>query len=134
MKKGYGYKLMVVVILFAVLPIAGCGAPSGEVNVDVSHDGSQVDLDVGQILVVSLESNPTTGYRWEVDEIDDEILRQEGEAEYEAESDLVGAGGVETFRFKAQASGEGEFKLVYRRSWEEGVAPLEVFSIGVSVK
>jgi inhibitor of cysteine peptidase len=134
MKKGYAYKLLVAVILFTVLPVAGCGAPSGEVAVDVSHNGGQVDLDVGQTLVVSLESNPTTGYRWEVDKIDDEILQQEGEAEYKAESDLVGAGGVETFRFKALASGEGELKLIYHRSWEEGVEPLEVFSITVNVK
>ena len=133
-EKGYRYRLLVVVILFAMLPTAGCASASDEIDVDMSDNGGQVDLNVGQILVVSLESNPTTGYRWEVAEIDDEILRQEGEAEYEAESDLVGAGGVETFRFKALAAGEGELKLVYRRSWEEGVEPIEVFSIEVDVK
>ena len=76
-EKGYRYRLLVAVILFAMLPAAGCASPSDEIDVDMSHNGGQVDLNVGQILVVSLESNPTTGYRWEVAEIDDEILRQE---------------------------------------------------------
>lgn len=134
MKKVPSYKLIVAAILFTMLPIAGCGTSSGEMQVDSSYNGSQVNLNVGQILIVSLESNPTTGYSWGVAEIDDEILRQEGEVEYKSESDLVGAGGVETFRFKALAPGEGELKLTYRRPWEEGIEPLEVFSIGVNVK
>jgi inhibitor of cysteine peptidase len=134
MNKGYGYKLLVAVILFAILPMAGCGGTSGEVKVDDSYNGGQVVLEIGQVLVVSLESNPTTGYSWEVTEIDDAFLRQEGEVEFEAQSDLVGAGGIETFRFKALAAGEGQLELVYRRPWEEGIEPLEVFSIGVGVK
>ncbi len=134
MKKALRFKLIGAAILLSMLPLTGCGTPSGEMQVDNSYNGSQVDLNVGQILVVSLESNPTTGYSWGVAEIDDEILQQEGEVEYKSESDLVGAGGVETFRFKALAVGEGELKLIYRRPWEEGIEPIEVFSIGVNVK
>jgi len=108
-----------------------------EVNVDEEDDGSQVELEIGRILIVTLESNPTTGYRWEVVEIQESILEQMGEAEFKqsdtGEPPLVGAGGWEIFRFKAISAGQTSLKLVYHRPWEEGVEPLKTFSIQVVV-
>ncbi len=108
-----------------------------EVNVDENDDGSQVELEQGQILVVTLESNPTTGYRWEVAEIQESILEQMGEAEFKpsqtGEPPLVGAGGWEIFRFEAISAGQMTLRLVYHRPWEEGVEPLKTFSIQVVV-
>ena len=108
-----------------------------EVNVDEEDDGSQVELEQGQILVVTLESNPTTGYGWEVAEIQESILEQLGDAEFKqsetGEPPLVGAGGWEIFRFKAISAGQMTLKLGYRRPWEEGVEPIDTFSIDVVV-
>jgi len=108
-----------------------------EVNVDEDDADSQVELEQGQILVVTLESNPTTGYRWEQVENQESILQQMGEAEFK-QSDtggppLVGAGGWEIFRFKAISAGQTSLKLVYNRPWEEGVEPINTFSIEVVV-
>ncbi len=109
-----------------------------EVHVDVDDAGSQVELEEGQILVVTLESNPTTGYRWEQAENQESILEQMGEAEFKpsdtGESPLVGAGGWEIFRFKAISAGQMTLQLVYHRSWEEGVEPLKTFSLQVVVR
>jgi hypothetical protein len=44
-------------------------------------------VDSGQILVLTLESNPTTGFRWEVVEAKDSVLRQRGEAEFRVVSE-----------------------------------------------
>jgi len=108
-----------------------------EVNVDEKDAGSQVELEQGRILVVTLESNPTTGYRWEQAETQESILEQMGEAEFKpsetVEPPLVGAGGWEIFRFKAISVGEMTLQLVYHRAWEEGVEPLNTFSIQVVV-
>jgi inhibitor of cysteine peptidase len=109
-----------------------------EVHVDVDDAGSQVELEEGQILVVTLESNPTTGYRWEQAENQESILEQMGEAEFKpsetGEPPLVGAGGWEIFRFKAISAGQMTLQLVYHRSWEEGVEPLKTFSLQVVVR
>jgi len=109
-----------------------------EVNVDEEDDGSQVELEQGRILVVTLKSNPTTGYRWEVVENQESILEQMGEAEFKqsdtGEPPLVGAGGWEIFRFKAISTGQTSLKLVYHRPWEEGVEPINTFSIEVVVR
>ncbi len=108
-----------------------------DVHVDADNDGSQVELEQGQILVVTLESNPTTGYSWEQVESQDSILLQTDEAEFKpsdtGEPPLVGAGGWEIFRFEAIGAGQMTLQLVYRRSWEEGVEPINTFSIEVVV-
>jgi inhibitor of cysteine peptidase len=113
--------------------MAACGA-SGEVELDMTDNGSQVELEVGQVLVISLEGNPTTGYTWEIGAIEESVLRQVGEVVFEPESDLVGAGGVQTLRFEAVGLGQVSLELVYHRPWEEGVAPLETFSVQIEVR
>jgi inhibitor of cysteine peptidase len=100
-------------------------------------NGSQVQLASGQVLEVSLDSNPTTGFRWEVSEADGAVLTQVGEVEFreapKESEEMVGVGGTETFRFSS-ATGKTTLTLVYRRSWEEGIDPLETFSVEVEVK
>lgn len=99
-----------------------------------TDDGRQVALEVGQTLVLSLDSNPTTGYQWEITELDEGILKQTGH-EYEADQPvLVGSGGKEVWRFQAQSSGSTTLSLGYRRSWEEGVEPIQTFSVEVVVR
>jgi len=127
-------KSLTVVLLLIVIIAAGCG-PTGEVRLDMADNGRQIETEVGQILAISLESNPTTGFGWELVELEDPILQLMGEAEFQpSESkEVVGAGGTETFRFKAVIAGQTILTLVYRRSWEEGVEPLETFRLNVIV-
>ena len=109
-------------------------AESEEVNVDEDDAGGRVELDQGQVLVVTLESNPSTGYRWEVVEYPESILEQLGEPEYISSGEPVaGAGGWEIFRFKAVIAGRMYLRLIYRRPWEEDVEPVKTFSIDVTV-
>ncbi len=100
------------------------------------YDG-RVTVVVGQIFTVTLESNPSTGYRWEWVDHEDSIVEQIGEAQFEpretGDPPLVGAGGWESFDFKAVGQGQMTLKLVYRRPWEEGVEPLKTFSLQVTV-
>jgi inhibitor of cysteine peptidase len=115
----------------------GCGsdlpfAPGA--TVDMASSGSQIELQPTVVLTIRLESNPTTGYHWEVVEIDSSILQQLGESEFQPDSELVGSPGKETFRFVALLAGEVDLRLEYRRPWEEGVDPLETFVLHVVVR
>lgn len=111
--------------------------PVEPVEVDEADDGGQVELVRGQTLVVTLESNPTTGYCWEVVEEPGSILKQMGEAEFKPsdtdEPPLVGAGGWEIFRFRAVSTGQMSLQLVYHRPWEGRVEPLQTFTLQVVV-
>jgi inhibitor of cysteine peptidase len=69
-------------------------------------------------------------------ELDHSVLIQEGEPEYKQSpgaEGLVGAGGMETFRFKVVGSGETSLGLGYMRPWES-VPPVESFKIQVIVQ
>ncbi len=123
--------------LFVILLLTG-GCSTSQVNLDDTHNNAQKEIARGQELVVTLASNPTTGYRWEIAEADKAILRQVGGAEFKSSASgnppLVGAGGTETFRFEPIGAGTTTLKLVYRRSWETGVPPIKTYTIQVAVR
>ena len=141
----------IVLALFGVLLlVAACGSNDGalpDVDSDASGEqtlvlgaednGEQVQLASGQVLEVTLESNPTTGYSWEVSDVDGTVLSQVGEAEFreapKESEEMVGVGGTETLRFSS-AAGETTLTLVYHRPWEEDVDPLETFTVEVVVR
>jgi inhibitor of cysteine peptidase len=128
-------RTMVVGMFFLILALfSGCG--TNGTNLTGADNGKQVTLQAGENLTLTLESNPTTGYSWQVTELDKAILVQEGEPEYKqspGSEGLVGAGGTETFRFKAAGSGETSLMLGYMRPWES-VPPVETFEIRVLVQ
>ncbi|HCO92627.1 MAG TPA: hypothetical protein DIU00_01530 [Phycisphaerales bacterium] len=112
-------------------------SPSAEtVDVNEADNSGQIELELGKLLVVTLESNPSTGYRWDLAENNQSALKQFGQPEYKPSENsgprTVGAGGWEIFRFKAINAGQSTLKLVYHRSWED-VEPLKTFSIQVTV-
>jgi inhibitor of cysteine peptidase len=83
-------------LLGMLMLLAGCGPINGastgnqseEVILSAKDNRGQIEVDAGQALVLTLESNPTTGFRWEVVEAEDTVLRPEGEAEFEVASAL----------------------------------------------
>jgi inhibitor of cysteine peptidase len=111
--------------------------PGGGVVLGADDDGTAIELNAGQMLMVTLESNPTTGYSWEVSEVDRSVLSQVGEAEFQEapkeDEQMVGVGGTETFRF-ASAPGSTTLTLVYHRSWETNVEPVDTFTVEVTVR
>ncbi len=70
-----------------------------------------------------MEGNPTTGYWWYIDELDESILQQIGEVDFESSvpdnSLIVGAGGWAIFSFEAVGEGESELRLIYHQSFTE---------------
>jgi len=85
------------------------------------------------IILIALESNPTTGYSWEAsyDETMLELVEETYELGEYAELGVVGAGGTELFRFRALESGEVEITMVYKRAWEEEGIDQKVFNVDI---
>ena len=129
------FSLIALLTLLAALTLATGCSPQQEVKASIADDGREKQLKKGQTLVVTLEGNPTTGYSWEAaDPLDEQVLRQVGEAEFKQESEALGAGGVQILRFEAVNAGKFTLKLVYHRPWEKDVEPLETYSIQVVVR
>lgn len=129
---------LAIVALAALLLLTTTCTPQGEVEVGAQDNGGQIEAKVGDVLIVKLDANPSTGYAWEAVDLDGKILAQKGEVEFQqAKTEgepLVGAGGTQVLRYDVLATGETELKLVYHRSFEPDVEPLQTFSVRVVVK
>ena len=113
--------------------IASCGDDE-VVKVSDQDDGATVNVDEGNIIELSLESNPTTGFSWAVTTIDESVLMQTGDPTFESESDGLGSGGIETFQFETVRPGSTTLELAYRRSFEQDVEPAKTFKITLNVQ
>ena len=116
--------------LLVSLFLVGCASDSPDS--DEGNSGSDVTVRVGRTFTINLEGNPTTGYRWEVVEYDERMLKLTGE-DYTSSSDRIGAGGIQEFTFTASQAGRTKVELVYRRPWEKDVEPLRTFTAKVRV-
>ena len=123
--------------VLALLLISGCANQPAAISAGIEQSGQAIRMQVGQQLAVTLPSNPSTGYRWEVETIDEGLLRQQGEPEYQAlesaANALPGEGGTETFRFEALGMGEAPLRLFYRRPSDEG-EPAEIFFLMIIIQ
>jgi inhibitor of cysteine peptidase len=106
-----------VVLTVVLVLVVGRGA-NGVHRLDAGDEGAVVELAVGERIVLVLEGNATTGYEWELVQVDETVVAPAGEPEYRSASGGDGAGGTYTFRFDAVGTGEATVTLVYRRSWE----------------
>ena len=94
-----------------------------------------IEVEVGQEFAVTLESNPTTGYRWRLAEPLDSAALELVNSEFERpETDLVGAGGEEVWTFRAKRRGETVVRLEYAQPWERDVPPAESRVLTVFVR
>ena len=122
-------RLLVLVAVVAICMLAGC---AGEVKT-YTDSGQTIDIGVNQEFVIALGSNPTTGYSWQesYDENMLELVEKTYELGEEAKQGLVGAGGVDYFRFKTLKTGETEITLVYKRPWEEEFLEQKIFKVSI---
>ncbi|QXH52618.1 protease inhibitor I42 family protein [Pseudomonas fakonensis] len=125
-----------VLFLLGLALLGACAQqPQRNVELDAESECPQ-RLQVGQGMTLSLPSNPSTGYRWLVQNPASNILRSLGPEVYSApeEAGIVGSAGISTWRFEAKAAGEGHLVLVYQQPWAPEVRPVQTFDCAVRVK
>lgn len=123
---------LVAGVLALVLVLTG-GEVDGIARILREPDsGAVVEMEPAQQVLVEVEGNPTTGFTWEVAEIDQRVIAPAGDPQYESESDADGSGGTYTFRFEVVGPGETEVVMAYRQSWTD-VAPSRTFTFRVVV-
>lgn len=119
----------------AVLLVGVAGCVPGTLQVlEADDDGSALTIQVGDRIVVKLASNASTGYAWELAELDPAVLENTGQR-YVAGVTLIpidGAGGTEIWEFTGAGAGTVTLHLEYVRavSQEE---PADNFQVEVTV-
>ena len=75
----------------------------------------------GETFRVELEANPTTGYLWDMRLKAGKatLVSQEYTSGAPPGSLVIGSGGVETFVFRAEETGQIQLEAEYSRPWEK---------------
>jgi inhibitor of cysteine peptidase len=124
--------------LGAATLLAACSTlqPMTPKVVNAASDGGAVTLKKGDTLVVALDANLTTGYRWETTTANSPVLSLIGTPDYlppAVAPGTVGAPGDTVFRYRAAEPGTTTLELGYLRPFEKGVAPAKTVRYEVTV-
>jgi len=118
----------------------GPAKPSGgrAINLSSADSGKTMPAGVGDLVIIELDANPTTGYSWEAGPLPEDgpltlkSNKYETAAQRSAEiRPMVGQGGVATFTYQVVRAGKATTALAYRRPWEKGVKPEKTFTVTI---
>jgi len=100
--------------------------------IGMAENGQTLELKVQDQVQLSLPENPTTGFRWVLDQIDPHLLLMENSFQSQ-ENPSPGAAGTAMFLLKAIHPGTGILSLKLWRSWSGDASIIQRFQIGVRV-
>jgi inhibitor of cysteine peptidase len=95
-----------------------------------------IEVAAGKEFSISLKSNPTTGYRWQLAKPADETMLKLVKSGYQADphpAGMVGVGGKEVWTFNAVNPGKTTLEFKYVRSWEKDKPPAQTAKYEVVV-
>jgi predicted secreted protein len=101
------------------------------VHILESADGTQCQMHVSEEFEITLQENPTAGFRW--------ILTNNGEPICILLTDRffcgsrLGQPGRRTWQFKILLAGSTTIQLSYARSWKPQVQPTRTFTLHLCV-
>lgn len=126
-----------IYMLALMMLVVACSQQKREgavLEINQEDNGNTIAMVKGDTLLLHLEGNPTTGYTWEPENLDTEYLTMPTESEFVPSSSLKGAGGMYTFTFVAQQAGVTHLRLIYHRTFEQGVPPIQVFEVTLDIQ
>jgi predicted secreted protein len=133
--------ILVFVVLIASLSLPSC-VTSHDVNVEITcdqfnenhHMKNEFQVEIGDKIRAKLCSNPTTGFKWEYEMSNENVLKEEDYDFEEPKGDVVGAPGIEVWTFEAVNKGTTEVHMAYSRPWEGGEKEEWTYTITVTVE
>jgi len=120
-------KLLVTLFAFA---LAACGGKATEPAVEplnISEPGKTIEVTAGNEFKIVIDSNPSTGYHWDLVGALDESIIQFVSRDYRADEPVMpGSGGKDVWVFQAVAAGETTITLGNFPPGVDGTAEQEV--------
>ena len=118
----------IILLIVVVTLLASCSR-------EVSDPEVAIETSVGQEFKVVVESNPSTGYHWELTEELDRSIVEFVSRDYRADQPVQpGSGGSDIFTFKAIAAGETTITLGQYPPSNETTEPAQTKTFTVIVK
>ncbi|MGA9994437.1 MAG: protease inhibitor I42 family protein [Pyrinomonadaceae bacterium] len=104
-----------------------------EVTLSKADNGKSIEARPGDRIVIHLEENPTTGYRWTAEQTDDATVELQ-DSDYTPAGTGIGGGGERVMTFEAKAAGTANLRLKMWRQWEGDSSATERFNVTLRVK
>ena len=105
-----------------------------DILITQDDQGLTFEADQGDLIVIRLGENLTTGYQWGLEESRSSVLELL-DSDYSPEPGmLMGRGGMRTLRFRAKSSGSQQIQLRLRRPWDPETVAVEDFDVTIKVK
>ncbi len=105
-----------------------------ELTLTQAEKGKSFEVHQDDVIVVRLPENPTTGYRWAIEEMDKEVLEPEN-ADFALRPEAgIGGGGERRLSFRAKRAGIAHVELKLARAWEEESSGIDRYGFTIQVR
>ena len=105
-----------------------------DLSVTSADNGKAFEVRQDGTVVIHLRENPTTGYRWVIDKVDNHILAIQSTDYSQTPSGGIGGGGERRLTFKAIQAGATLLQLKLWQEWEGEKSVTERFTVTIQVK
>lgn len=128
----------IFVFLCTAIVLASCSTPPAPTTAPQTSpaltDPSQpIEVQTGETFNIVIESNPTTGYHWEI--IGELSNIEFTSRDYQASEPIAtGSGGIDIWTFKAVSSGEAQITLGYFPPDMNATEPEQTVAFSIIVK
>lgn len=124
---------LAICALFAAGCIITSCVSAGETT--YSDPAKTIDAELCKDFTITLESNKTTGFGWDIATPIDENIVKFISCEYiAADTGLIGSGGKEIWSFRAVCPGKTSIAFKYIRPWEKDVPPAKDLTFTIAIK
>ena len=101
------------------------------IELTMKDNGAAISADASTVIIVRLDGNPTTGYRWQLSSGKEEVKSVQEDIE-PVDSNRPGAAATFVFRISGFPKGRVILSFEYCRPWEHAVS-LSDFTITVDL-
>jgi inhibitor of cysteine peptidase len=94
-----------------------------------AEHGKSIKAQVGDLVTVSLDENPTTGFRWAMDKSDEDVVAVLSSEYVVSPGSKLGKGGQRVVTFQVRQAGVSPIHLKLWRAWEGDSSVTQRFGV-----
>jgi inhibitor of cysteine peptidase len=91
------------------------------ISLDENANGQMIRVAANDVIEINLDETPTTGYKWEISELDRQHFQLLSEDYKLYGGDAMGGGGIKKIQLKSIGSGSGCVRLENKQPWSGDV-------------
>ena len=99
-----------------------------------AENGKSIRIKNGEIFILQLRENPSTGYSWELNVSEGLNILSDGYTQDQAPEGQVGVPGTHSWTIEAVSLGSQQVNGIYKRPWENMTGTEENFTLALEVE